>query len=86
MASGRGRAVARGLGQGDAEPADEGGPPGLGVLLCAAGHTVEEQGVRDPGEATQPAVRGEDARLEGGGPEVDGDEDARISSHGRDRR
>ena len=86
MASGAAGPSTRGLGQGDANPADEGGPPGLGVLLCAAGRAVEEQGVRDPGESTQAPVRGEDARLEGGGPEVDGDEDAGISSHGRDRR
>ena len=81
-----GRAVDGGLGQGDADPADEGGPPGVGVLLRATGRAVEEQGVRDPGESTQAPVRGEDARLEGGGPEVDGDEDAGIGGHGRDRR
>ncbi len=80
------RALARGPGQGDAEPAAEGGPPGLGVLLRAAGRAVEEQGVRNPGEATQAPVRRENARLEGGGPEVDGDEDAGIGGHGGDRR
>jgi len=46
-----------------------------------AGRAVEEQGVRNPGESTQAPVRGEDARLEGGGPEVDGDEDAGIGGH-----
>ena len=80
------RALHGGLGAGNPDPADERRPPGVRALLGAAGRAVEQERVRNPGEATKAAVRGKDARLHGGGPEVDGDEDAGIGGHDGDGR
>ncbi len=69
------------LGVGDPDAANEGRPPGVGALLRAAGGAVEEQRVGDAGEAAETTVEAEDAHLDGGGPEIDGDEDAGVGGH-----
>ncbi len=72
------------LGAGDPDPADERRPPVIGPLLGPAGCAVDEERVRDAGEATETAVGREHARLHGRGAEIDGDEDARIGGHGHE--
>ena len=70
-----------GLGTGDPHAADEGRPPGVRALLGAARGAVEEQAIRHAGEAPETAVEPEDAHLRGGGPEIDGNEDAGVCGH-----
>ena len=75
------RPVDRRLRAGDADPANEGGPPRVGALLRATGSAVEQERIRDAGEATEAPLRRDDADLDGRGSEVDGDEGAGIGGH-----
>jgi hypothetical protein len=74
-------AAGAGLGAGDPDAGDERRPPGLRPLLGPTGGALEEEAVRNPGEAAEAAVEAEDADLHGRGPEVDGDEGAGVGGH-----
>jgi len=77
------RAVRGGLRQRDRGGMTERVPPCVGILLGATRLAVEEQRVGRPGIAAQPAVEGDHAGFGGGGPEVQGEEGARVGGgHG----
>jgi len=77
------RAFGGSLRDGDRRRPAERVPPRVGILLGASGLAVEQERVRGPGLAAQPAIERGHACLGGRGPEVEGKDCARVQGrHG----